>query len=230
MGKKPSAPPIHPDLTVKLPAELPAELPQQNQDEGMTFRLKRISDIRDYLENEAETRGRLRRRYKSSYNAAYYVNAGASILAIGASTAAATSLATGIGAIASLPLGIVAITSGVLGVIGSKISKIVLKKVEKHERIKLIAMSKLSSVNGLVSTALRDGAVSDEEFNIILLEMESYRDHKTQIGKKIRNELSTEKEQEIREEAQKKGILQGQELALKNLQRIAAAQTNPGLM
>jgi hypothetical protein len=91
-------------------------------------------------------------------------------------------------------------------------------------------MSKLSSVNGLVSTALRDGDVSDEEFNIILLEMESYRDHKTQIGKKIRNELSAEKEQEIREEAQKKGILQGQELALKNLQRIAAAQTNPGSM
>jgi hypothetical protein len=66
MKKEPSAPPIYPEL----PAD--AELLQQNptQDKGMTFRLKRISDIREYLEKEVETRGRLRRRYKSSYNAA----------------------------------------------------------------------------------------------------------------------------------------------------------------
>jgi hypothetical protein len=203
----PSAPPIYPDLAPMQEQENPT------QDEGMTFRLKRISDIRDHLENEAETRGRLRRRYKSIFNAGSYLTTGAGIVSTCSATASVISLTTVIGAIASLPLGIVAIASGVLGVIGSGVSKLMLKKVEKHEKIKLIALSKLSSVNGLVSNALRDGAVSDEEFNIILLEMESYRDHKSQIRKKIRNELNTEREQE----ALKKGIQTGQKLALKNL-------------
>jgi hypothetical protein len=142
------------------------------------------------------------------------------MLAVGASVSAAAALATGIGAIASLPLGIVAITSGILGVIGSGISKIVLKKIEKHERIKLIALSKLSSVNGLVSDALQDGVINDVEYRVILQEMESYREQKSQIRRKIRNELSTEKEREIREEAEKKGIQKGRDIAMINLQSI----------
>ena len=134
------------------------------------------------------------------------------------STASVISLSTVIGALASLPLGIVAISTGVISLVSSKVSKLVLKKVEKHERIKLIALSKLSSVNDLVSKALTDEKVNDTEFEIILAEMESYRNHKSQIRKKVRNELSTERETEIREEAEKKGLLKGQQVALSNLQ------------
>lgn len=212
MRKEASAPPLYPELPT---ADIPARVePDQN------FRLKQIREIRDFLEKEAETRGRLRRRYKSLYNTAYYVNMGASLTAVGASTTAAISITTVIGSIAALPLGIVAITTGVIGVVSSKVSKILLKKTEKHEKIKLIAMSKLSSVNDLVSKALSDGKISDEEFQVILGESESYRDHKSQFRRKIRNELSSEREEEIREEAEKKGLLKGQEMAMANLQNI----------
>ena len=132
-------------------------------------------------------------------------------------------LATGIGAIASLPLGFTAVATGVLGVISTGISKLMLKKVEKHQQIKLIAAAKLSSVNGLVSRALQDGNISNEEYQIILQEMESYRNHKSQIRNRTIGEireLTVDKENEIREESLKKGILKGQEMAMTNLQHI----------
>ena len=142
---------------------------------------------------------------------------------VASGVAAAATLATGIGAIASLPLGLTAVSTGVIGVVSTGISKIVLKKVEKHERIKFIADAKLSSVNGLVSKALQDGKISNEEYQIILQEMESYGTHKSQIRNRITaeiRELTVDKEEEIREEALKKGILKGQEMAMSNLQNI----------
>ena len=78
-------------------------------------------------------------------------------------------------------------------------------------------------INGLVSRALQDGQISNEEFQIILQEMESYRDHKSQIRNRTIGEvreLTVETENEIREESLKKGILKGQEMAMTNLQLI----------
>ena len=108
-----------------------------------------------------------------------------------------------------MPLGFTAVAAGVFSVISSAVSKILLKKVEKHQQIKLIAAAKLSSVNGLVSRALQDGQINNEEFQIILQEIESYRDHKSQIRNrtigKVR-ELTVEKENEIREKSLKKAF------------------------
>ena len=112
---------------------------------------------------------------------------------------AAATAATGVGVIASVPLGFTAVASGVLSIVSAAVSKILLKKVEKHQQIKLIAAAKLSSVNGLVSRALQDGHISNEEFQIILQEMESYRDRKSQLRNRTIGEvreLTVEKENE----------------------------------
>ena len=139
---EPSAPPLYPELPQVNPVE---------DDEGKTFRLKRISTIREFLEKELEARERYRRRYKSVYNTAIYLNAGAGLTSVGSSVAAAATATTGVGIIASVPLGFTAVATGVLSVVSSGISKILLKKDEKHQQVKLIAAAKLSSVNGLVS-------------------------------------------------------------------------------
>ena len=195
--KKPTAPPEVESLYPNL---------HTDNEHAQNFRLKQIREIRSQLENEAETRGRLRRRYKALYNTVHYIGVGSSLTAIASTTAALVSLSTVIGALPALPLGIVAITTGVIGILSSGISKVVLKKTEKHERIKLVALSKLSSVGDLVSRALADEKISDEEFRVILNEMESYREHKSQIRTGVRNELSTEREKESREEAEKKKV------------------------
>ena len=215
---EPSAPPIYPNVD-----EVQHVQNSKEEDEGKTFRLKRISYIRESLEKELETRGTYRRRYKSAYNTAIYLNTGAGLTSVGSSIVAAATAATGVGIIASVPLGFTAVAAGVLSVVSAVVSKILLKKVEKHQQIKLIAAAKLSSVNGLVSKALQDGHISNEEFQIILQEMESYRDPKSQIRNRTIGEireLTVEKENEIREESFKKGMLKGQEMAMTNLQLI----------
>ena len=177
----------------------------KEEDEGKTFRLKRISDIRESLEKELETRGTYIDVVINLLVIQLFIS-GAGLTSVGSSIVAAATAATGVGIIVSVPLGFTAVAAGVFSVISSAISKILLKKVEKHQQIKLIAAAKLSSVNGIVSRALQDCHISNEEFQIILQEEESYLDHKSQIRNRTIGEvreLTVEKESEIREESSK---------------------------
>ena len=195
--KEPTAPLIYPPLPV--------------EDNGMTFRLNQISEIRSFLDSENETRSRLRRRYKSVYNTFFYLSTASGVVAVGAGTTGMVALGTIIGAPITLPLGIVSIAMGAVSVSSSAICKLLLKKVEKHERIKNMAQSKISSINSLVSDALRDNNINDAEYKIILQEQENYRQHKAGIRERARAniiELNEEMKEQIRA-AEKKGIAKG---------------------
>jgi hypothetical protein len=84
-----------------------------------------------------------------------------------ASTGTIGTLATGVGAIVALPLGIVSVAVGTVGLIGSTVQKIWLRKLEKHDRLLTLAEAKLSTINGLVSKGLMDNHVTDEEFKTV---------------------------------------------------------------
>ena len=49
------------------------------------------------------------------------------------------------------------------------------RKMVKHENTVTLAQSKLNSVSELVSKALTDGEISDEEFTLIVREIDKYR-------------------------------------------------------
>ena len=192
---EPTAPPL------QLYPELPVEQQHEQQEDGKTFRLKQISEIRSFLDSENEKRSRLRRRYKSIYNTFFHISAVSGIIAVGAGAA-------GIGAPITVPITLpLGIAMGSVSVGTSALCKLLLKKVEKHERIKNIAQAKLSSINRLVSNALKDNNVSDEEFQLILNEKENYREHKDQIRRRVRTEateINDEIKEQIRAEAGKK--------------------------
>ena len=83
-----------------------------------------------------------------------------------------------------------------------------------------MATAKISSVNGLVSDALKDNNISNEEFQLILAEREKYREHKNQIHRKVRTEvkeINNELKEQIREEAEKKGVERGKKEVIDNL-------------
>ena len=95
-----------------------------------------------------------------------------------------------------------------------------MKKLEKHESIKRTAESSLNTINDLVSQALSDGKVSNEEFHHILREIENYRGHKAGIKHRTRAnliELTVEREREIRAEAEQAGLERGKKETLENL-------------
>lgn len=205
--RKPSAPQIYPDLP-------------QSEDQGVQFRLTKISEIRNQLESEVDQRNKLRRKYKTVWNLCYNTAQVSGLIAVGSGTGAVGTLATGVGSIASIPLGAIAIGSSVIGGTCVALGKAIMKKVEKHESVKRTAESSLNTINDLVSRALEDGVVSNEDFHHILREMENYRGHKAGIKHRTRAdliELTTEREAQIRAEAEKVGLEKGKKETMENL-------------
>ena len=205
--KKPSAP--NSNLYPELPE---ATKPSGATDQGVQFRLNKISEIRDFLENEVDQRDKLRRKYKTLWNVCYNTAQVSGLVALGSGGGAVGTMATGVGAVASIPLGGVAIIGSVLSGVCVALGKATMKKVEKHESVKRTAESSLNTVNDLVSRALDDGIVSNEDFHHILREMKNYRGHKAGIKHRTRAnliELTTEREAQIRAEAEQAGLEKG---------------------
>ena len=194
----PSATQIYPDLS--------------QQDQGIQFRLNKISKIRDFLENEVDQRDKLRRKYKTVWNVFYNTAQVSGVVAVGSGMGAVRTLATGVAAPVSILLGGIAIAGGLVSAACVALGKATMKKLEKHESIKRTAESSLNTVNDLVSKALEDGQVSNEDFHHILREMENYRGHKAGIKHRTRAdlvELTAERERQIREEAEQVGLERG---------------------
>ena len=61
-------------------------------------------------------------------------------------------------------------------------------KVSKHEQTVAIAKSKLNTISDLVSKALKDNAISDQEFSIILAELEKFQKLKQEVRQKFRKD------------------------------------------
>ena len=75
-----------------------------------------------------------------------------------------------------------------------------MQKAEKHEKIKILAESKLNTIHNHISKALLDNSISNEEFSLILSEIEKYKS----LKEKIRNNSY------LNNEAKKALIKQGQ--------------------
>ena len=59
-----------------------------------------------------------------------------------------------------------------------------MSKAQKHYEIKTIGESMLNSVKNLISKALNDGQISEQEFQMVLCELDRYYDLKDQTHTK----------------------------------------------
>ena len=80
----------------------------------------------------------------------------------------------------------VTIVMGLLRVVG-KMSL----KIEKHEKIAMLAVSALNTISSLISKALSDDSISDEEYSLILLKFETFTRMKEDL--RIKSKMSFEK-------------------------------------
>ena len=64
-------------------------------------------------------------------------------------------------------------------------------KIEKHEKIAMLPVSGLNTINSLISKALSDDSISDEEYALMLLEFETFIRRKEELG--IKSKTSLEK-------------------------------------
>ena len=77
-----------------------------------------------------------------------------------------------------LPLEIFAVVCGCVGVCVKLFRRKLSSKAQKHYEIKTHGESKLNSIKGLISTASTNGQISEQEFKMVLDELDKYNDLK----------------------------------------------------
>ena len=171
------------EIYPKLPTAPPIE------DQGQGYRLQKINEIQMFLEKEVETREALSKKY---FRAAKIVdNVDTVLIAItlgGGGAGGIGLLSTVIAAPAVIAIEGVALFMGFLSIIGKYSVKKSMSKAEKHEKIKTIASEKLDTIASHISKALSDNKVTDEEFKLILEELEKHKvmkEVRTKTKKKI---------------------------------------------
>ena len=87
-----------------------------------------------------------------------------------------------------------ALVTGFLSIIAKYSVKRSTSKAEKHEKIKTIASTKLDTISSHISKALSDNKITDDEFRLILEELEKYKVMKEEVRTKTKKKITTETE------------------------------------
>ena len=145
------------------------------------FRLNKINEIKDYFVAEIKERELMSKRL-SKYIASFdYFDKSLIVLSVTTGSISIASFATVIGA----PVGIVSASFSLAFSISTGIIKKLLKttrnKKKKHNKIVMLARSKLNSIESKISEALINNEISHEDFMTILNEEKKYRELKESI-------------------------------------------------
>ena len=132
------------------------------------FRLNKINEIKDYFIAEIKERELMSKRL-SKYIASFdYFDKSLIVLSVTTGSISIASFATVIGA----PVGIASASFSLAFSISTGIVKKVLKTVrnmkQKHNKIVMLARSKLNSIESKISEALMNNEISHEDFMTII--------------------------------------------------------------
>ena len=155
-----------------------------NITEQTKFRLSEIIVIENYFYHEINERKSYIKKLLSKYvTISEYID---KILIILSATSGGVSAMSFV-SIARVPVGIAGASFTLIFSIAKGIIKILLKitrnKKKIHDKILMLAKSKLNSIEKLISKALNDMDISHEEFTTILNEKDKYDKIKYKINK-----------------------------------------------
>ena len=185
-------------------------------DRGHSYRLKIIREIQAFLEEEINKRGSFGKKYFRVSKVVNMVDNGLIVVTVGAAAAGTGLLATGVGLPVALALEISGIVTGFISLVGNMVSKKATTKAEKHLKIKTLAVAKLNTIASHVSKALTDDFISDEEFKLIMEEMNKYKVLKEDIRNKTKKKLKTEEEESLIERGRQEAMESFRKLVEKN--------------
>ena len=179
------------ELYPKLPTAPPIE------DQGQGYRLQKINEIKTFLEKEVETRGILSKKYFRAAKIVDNVDTVLITISLGAAAGGISLLSTIIAAPVVIAMEGVAIFTGLLSIIGKYSVKKSTSKAEKHEKIKTIASTKLDTISSHISKALSNNKITDDEFRLILEELEKYKVMKEEVRSKTKKKIASELEETL---------------------------------
>ena len=179
------------EIYPKLPTAPPIE------DQGQGYRLQKINEVQGFLEKEVATREALSKKYFRAARIVDNVDTVLIAITLGGVAGGIGLLSTVIAAPAVIAIEGVALFTGFLSIIGKYSVKKSSCKAEKHEKIKIIASTKLDTISSHISKALSDNKETDEEFRLILEELEKYKVMKEEVRSKTKKKIVTEMEETL---------------------------------
>ena len=185
-------------------------------DRGHSYRLNIIREVQNFLEEEIKKREAFSKKYFRIADIVNIVDNALIITTIGAEGTGAILLATGVGAPFALALGISGVVTGGISLIGNIFSKKATTKAEKHLKIRTLAAAKLDTITTHVSKALIDDFISNEEFNLIMEEMNKYKALKEEVRSNTKKKLKTEEEENLIEKGRQEARESFRRLVEKN--------------
>ena len=139
-------------------------------------------------------------------------------LSMGLGAAGVGLLSTIIAAPTVVVLESLALCTGVLSMVGKYASKKLTLKAQKHEKIKVLVEAKLNSISTLISKALNDGNISDQEFSLIMSEFSKFQEMKNDIKTKTREQIRQETNNSLKERGKREARESFVNQFFKNLQ------------
>ena len=174
---------LYPNLTNITPSAPEGEI-QIAAGSAQTYRLQKISEIKKEIEQERDKRATLSKKYHRSVSVIGVVDSFLMVVTMGLGISGIGVLATIIATPIAIAMEGTALGAGLLSIIGSRICKKLALKAEKHEKIKTLADAKLNTISDHISKALVDDHISDEEYSLILSEIEKFNGMKEEIKSK----------------------------------------------
>lgn len=139
-----------------------------------TFRMETLQAMEQYLQEEIRTRQSLKKRYSYLKNSFAVLNYTLLVVSL---VAGATGVLVSPGIILSAATSSVSIVSMICPALAKKMQT----KSKKHSAIQNLAEEKLNTVYCHISKALNDDFISEQEFQQVYDDIESYRREKENI-------------------------------------------------
>ena len=208
---------IYPTLpTIREQPSAPNVVNGGSDDRGHSYRLKIIREVQEFLEEEIKNREALSKKYFRIAKVVNMVDNALITITVGAEGTCAIMFSTGVGVPFALAFGISGAVTGAISLIGNIFSKKATTKAEKHLKIKTLAMAKLDTIASHVSKAMMDDFISDEEFKLIMDEMNKYKALKEEVRNNTKKKLKTEEEESLIEKGRQEARESFRRLVEKN--------------
>ena len=176
-----------------------------NTSNDQQFRLNKINGIKDYFTAEIRERELMNKNLSKHIASLEYLDKSLIALSVATGSISIASFATAIG----VPVGIMSASCSLAFSVTTGFVKQFLKtirnKKKKHNKIVMLARSKLNSIESKISKALMDNEISHEDFETIINEEKKYRELKESIRMMNSQRSDVEKNSFI-EEGKKLGI------------------------
>ena len=137
------------------------EIDEIDGKDGHVYRLKKIDEIQEILIAERDKRNSLSTKYNKGVNIINMIDHCLGVAAIELGITGVGLLSTIVAAPAVIGMEAVSILMGLLRFVGKQSIIQMSLKIEKHEKIVMLAVSALNTISSLISKALTDDTISN---------------------------------------------------------------------